>query len=78
MVPIALEDAADALVCDELNGELLSVEHGAPWRLVVSGGPCYSNVKWLNHLELTSEPGEHDASHIARARLEEARLAEER
>ena len=72
VVPIPLVDAASVLVCDELNGEPLSVEHGAPWRLVPSGGPCYSNVKWLDRLELTAEPGEHDAERLARARLDQS------
>jgi DMSO/TMAO reductase YedYZ molybdopterin-dependent catalytic subunit len=69
VVPIALADAARGLVCDELNGEPLTVEHGAPWRLVVSGGPCYANVKWLDHLELAAESGENAAQRIALARL---------
>jgi Oxidoreductase molybdopterin binding domain len=54
---------------NKLNGEPLTVEHGAPWRLVVSGGPCYANVKWLDHLELAAESGEHTAQRIARGRL---------
>jgi DMSO/TMAO reductase YedYZ molybdopterin-dependent catalytic subunit len=75
VVPIPLSDAAAVLVCDQLNGEPLTVEHGAPWRLVPSGGPCFSNVKWLDRLELTAEPGEHDAERIARARLDLAKGA---
>ena len=70
VVPVPLADATSALVCDELNGEALSIEHGAPWRLVLLGGACYTNVKWLDRLELTAEPGEHAAQRIALARLE--------
>jgi DMSO/TMAO reductase YedYZ molybdopterin-dependent catalytic subunit len=55
-------------VCDELNGEPLTVEHGAPWRLVVSGGRCHTNVKWLDHLELVRDPGVDDARRIALSR----------
>ncbi len=73
VVPLSLSEAEQALVTDSLNGEPLSVEHGAPWRLVVSGGVCYSSVKWLSRLELTAEPGEHDAQRIALGRLERAR-----
>ncbi len=69
VVPVAWSDLARGLVCDELNGEPLTVEHGAPWRLVVSGGPCYTNVKWLDHLELVAEPGEDTARRIAQARM---------
>jgi len=69
VVPLALADAVLGLICDELNGEPLTVEHGAPWRLVVSGGACYTSVKWLDHLELVSEGGEDDARRIAMARI---------
>jgi DMSO/TMAO reductase YedYZ molybdopterin-dependent catalytic subunit len=67
-VPIALTDADRGIICDELNGEPLSIDHGAPWRLVLSGGACYANVKWLDHLELTAESGEDDARRIALSR----------
>jgi len=69
VVPIALGDAPRGLVCDELNGEPLTIEHGAPWRLVVSGGACYTNVKWLDHLEVVADRGEDDARRIALNRL---------
>lgn len=69
VVPIAVSDASGGIICDELNGEPLTVEHGAPWRLVVSGGACYSNVKWLDHLELAAGPGEDTARRMAMARL---------
>jgi DMSO/TMAO reductase YedYZ molybdopterin-dependent catalytic subunit len=68
VVPIAVADAVRGLVCDALNGEPLTLEHGAPWRLVVSGGACYTNVKWLDHLELVAEPGEDDVRRIALSR----------
>jgi DMSO/TMAO reductase YedYZ molybdopterin-dependent catalytic subunit len=68
VVPIALSDTFRGVICNELNGEPLTIEHGAPWRLVLSGGPCYTNVKWLDHLELVAEPGEDAAQRIARER----------
>jgi len=68
VVPLALVDADRGLVCDELNDEPLTTEHGAPWRLVVSGGACYTSVKWLDHLELVSDAGEDDARRLALAR----------
>jgi DMSO/TMAO reductase YedYZ molybdopterin-dependent catalytic subunit len=73
VVPMPLADAAAALVGDELNGDPLSIEHGAPWRLLVPGGACYTSVKWLDRLELSAEPGENTAERLARARLEAAR-----
>lgn len=68
-VPLALDAAGDAVLAEALNGEPLSVEHGAPWRLVVPGGQCFTSVKWVGRLELTAEPGPHDGQRIARARL---------
>jgi DMSO/TMAO reductase YedYZ molybdopterin-dependent catalytic subunit len=73
VVPVPLSDVTHALICDELDGQPLSLEHGAPWRLVVSGGICYANVKWLKRLELTVEPGDYTAQRIALTRLEQAR-----
>jgi DMSO/TMAO reductase YedYZ molybdopterin-dependent catalytic subunit len=75
VAPVPLALAAAALLADELNGEPLSIEQGAPWRLVVPGGACYTSVKWLDRLELTAEPGEHTAQRLAGARLEAARSA---
>jgi DMSO/TMAO reductase YedYZ molybdopterin-dependent catalytic subunit len=68
-VPVALAEVENALLCDSLNGEPLAVEHGAPWRLVLTGGSCFTSVKWVMHLELTAELGENTGEQIARARL---------
>jgi DMSO/TMAO reductase YedYZ molybdopterin-dependent catalytic subunit len=68
-VPLALEEARAALLCDRLNGAPLPLEHGAPWRLVVPGGRCFTSVKWVTRLELAAEPGEPTGEQIARARL---------
>jgi DMSO/TMAO reductase YedYZ molybdopterin-dependent catalytic subunit len=68
-VPLLLGDAAAALLCDELNGQPLTAASGAPWRLVVPGGACFTSVKWVSHLELTAEAGEASGERIARARL---------
>jgi DMSO/TMAO reductase YedYZ molybdopterin-dependent catalytic subunit len=75
VVPLSLVEATAALLCDQLDGEPLSVEHGAPWRLVLPGGACYTSVKWLDRLELTTDPGDHTARRLARAHLEAARSA---
>jgi DMSO/TMAO reductase YedYZ molybdopterin-dependent catalytic subunit len=68
-VPLGLDTAGDALLAEALNGEPLSVEHGAPWRLVVPGGQCFTSVKWVERVELTAEPGPDDGQRIARGRL---------
>ena len=44
VLPVALAEARSALLCDELNGEQLTVEHGAPWRLVMPGAKCFASV----------------------------------
>ena len=61
----------DALLCDELNGDRLTREHGARWRLLVPGDKCFTSVKWVDRLEFTSQPGEPVGERIARARLQQ-------
>lgn len=68
-VPVALDDAGAALLCEEMDGRPLPAVHGAPWRLLVPGGACFTSVKWVDRLELTAEPGRNDGERIARARL---------
>jgi DMSO/TMAO reductase YedYZ molybdopterin-dependent catalytic subunit len=71
-VPLALADAEQALLAEGLNGQPLSSEHGAPWRLIVPGSSCFTSVKWVDHLALTSEAGEASGQKIALGRLEKA------
>lgn len=68
-VPIGMADAARALLCEELDGKPLPVEHGGPWRLLMPGRECFTSVKWVDRLELAAEPGEPTGEEIARARL---------
>lgn len=68
-VALPLSELDHALLCDRLNGKPLAREHGAPWRLVLSGGACFTSVKWVSALELTAEPGGATAERIARARI---------
>lgn len=68
-LPLALPDAGTALLALSLNGAPLPVEHGAPVRLLVPGGACFTSVKWLDHLELRATPAANTAESIARARL---------
>lgn len=70
-VSVDIAQHADALLCDELNGDPLTTEHGAPWRLVVPGEKCFTSVKWVDRLEFTSRPGEPVGERIARARLQQ-------
>ena len=68
-ISVPLDRAARALLAIKLNESNLSVEHGGPVRLVVPGGECFTSIKWLDHLELRSEPGLNTAETIASARL---------
>ena len=68
-VPLPLAEAAEAVLADSLDGEPLSFEHGAPWRLVLPGASCFTSVKWVDRLELATEPGDASGERIARGRL---------
>jgi DMSO/TMAO reductase YedYZ molybdopterin-dependent catalytic subunit len=56
-VPVPLDQAGDALLCDMLEGQPLPLVHGAPWRLLWPGSRCSTSVKWVDRLELCAEPG---------------------
>ncbi len=66
---LSLTELDGALLCDRLNDAPLTPGHGAPWRLVLSGGACFTSVKWVDHLELAAEPGDATAERIARRRI---------
>lgn len=51
-VPLERIARGDALLAYEVNGEKLSVEHGAPLRLVVPGYYGTNLVKWLCRIDL--------------------------
>jgi DMSO/TMAO reductase YedYZ molybdopterin-dependent catalytic subunit len=69
-VPIPLQDARRALLATRLGDAALPAEHGGPVRLVVPGGDCWTSIKWLDHLELRSEPGENTGKTIALGRCQ--------
>ncbi len=71
-LPLPLEQARDALLALEVNGEPLPAEHGGPARLVVPGGECFTSIKWAERIEVRAEAGDNSARRIALARLEEA------
>lgn len=70
VLALPLSELDHALLCDRLNDAPLSREHGAPWRLVLSGGACFTSVKWVSRLEFAAEPGAETAERIARGRLD--------
>ncbi len=50
---LLLEDllSPDVLLADQLNGEALSVDHGAPLRLIAPAHYGYKSVKYLSRIE---------------------------
>lgn len=68
-LPLSLEEAGRALLALDLEGEPLTPEHGAPVRLVVPGGECFTSVKWVEHIELRAMPAASSAETIARTRI---------
>ncbi len=67
---LTLEEAGQALLCDRLNGAPLTREHGAPWRLLLPGGQCYTSVKWVDTLLVSETLGLSTAGQLARQRLQ--------
>jgi DMSO/TMAO reductase YedYZ molybdopterin-dependent catalytic subunit len=61
----ASDPAADILIAYEMNGEPLSTEHGAPFRLVVPGWYGMASVKWLRRIDILTAryEGEFQTSH---------------
>ena len=64
----------DALLAIRLADSSLPLEHGGPVRLIVPGGECFMNVKWLDHLvldhlELRRDPGSNTGETIALRRV---------
>jgi DMSO/TMAO reductase YedYZ molybdopterin-dependent catalytic subunit len=46
----------DTLVVDKMNGQFLTLDHGAPLRLLVGGWYGMASVKWLARIEALREP----------------------
>jgi DMSO/TMAO reductase YedYZ molybdopterin-dependent catalytic subunit len=67
-VPLSLEEARGVVLSTTRNGQLLTPDRGAPFRLVVPAGKCFTSVKWIDRLEVTAEPGPDDGERLARAR----------
>ncbi|SNY52971.1 sulfite oxidase [Paractinoplanes atraurantiacus] len=64
-LPHASDPAADILIAYEMNGEPLQPDHGAPFRLVVPHWYAVASVKWLERLDVITEPftGEFQTGH---------------
>ena len=71
-VLLPLEEAltGGALLARRLNGQPLTLAHGAPLRLVAPGRVCWYSVKWVDRLEVVAEEGATTGEGLARARLQ--------
>lgn len=67
-VPFALSEIDQAVLVESIDGQPLSKERGAPWRLFVPESHCHVNVKWVDRLELTATRGSTPEERAARAR----------
>jgi DMSO/TMAO reductase YedYZ molybdopterin-dependent catalytic subunit len=61
----ACDPAAEILVAYEMNGQPLSRDHGAPFRLIVPRWYGVASVKWLKHIDVSTAPydGEFQTRH---------------
>lgn len=57
-LPLDVALHPDTLVCDEMDGAPLALDHGAPARLLVPGWYGMASVKWLVSVRATREPFE--------------------
>jgi len=64
-LPHALDPAAEILIAYEMNGEPLTADHGAPFRLVVPNWYGVASVKWLKRIEVLPQEfeGEFQVGH---------------
>jgi|AntRauTorcE11898_2_1112593.scaffolds.fasta_scaffold03450_4 DMSO/TMAO reductase YedYZ molybdopterin-dependent catalytic subunit len=61
----------NAVLALELDGEPLPKAHGGPARLVPTGdGDCWESVKWVESIEITTEPPADTAQEIAQGRID--------
>ena len=61
----AADPAAEILIAYEMNGAPLGPDHGAPFRLVVPHWYAVASVKWLERIDVLTEPfaGEFQTGH---------------
>ena len=61
----AADPAAEILIAYAMNGEPLTRDHGAPFRMIVPRWYAVASVKWLKRIEVLTEPfrGEFQTGH---------------
>ena len=62
---VAVDPASEILIAYAMNGEPLTPDHGAPFRLIVPHWYAVASVKWLTRIDVTLEPyvGEFQTGH---------------
>jgi DMSO/TMAO reductase YedYZ molybdopterin-dependent catalytic subunit len=70
LLPLQAALTSGALLARRLNGTSLTLEHGAPLRLVAPGQTCFYSVKWVDHLEVLAEDVPTTGATVARKRLQ--------
>jgi DMSO/TMAO reductase YedYZ molybdopterin-dependent catalytic subunit len=68
-VALSMDGVGRVLIATRLDNQILSPQHGGPFRLVVPDGDCFMQIKWLDHLELREKAGANTAERIALGRL---------
>jgi len=63
-IPLDKASRAEVLLAWAMNGEPLAAVHGAPLRVVVPGYVGARSVKWLERIELRSEPWQGYFQHV--------------
>ena len=56
-----IDPMGDAILAYEMNGETLPRDHGYPIRLLAPGTAGCRNVKWVQAIEVSTEPSELDS-----------------
>src|SRR5215469_3611670 len=56
-ISLQRDAAAHVLLAIYLDSTPVPPEYGGPVRLIVPGGNCFMNIKWLDHLELRIDSG---------------------
>src|SRR5688572_13742695 len=61
----AADPSSDILIAYQMNGEPLTADHGAPFRLIVPHWYAVASVKWLRRIDVLTEPytGEFQTGH---------------
>ena len=61
----ATDPEAEILIAYAMNGEPLTADHGAPFRLIVPHWYAVASVKWLTRIDVLTEPyvGEFQTGH---------------